>query len=124
MKKALLKWSIILLVVAGVVIYAISHFKYSEGTRTGYLSKFSKKGFVFNTYEAELFVGGATADNNTLVNNIWAFSVRDTENGITDSLQKYEGNVVKVYYYEVLRSMPWQGDTRYFVYKVDYIREK
>jgi hypothetical protein len=124
MKKALLKWSIILLIVTGIVIYAISHFKYSEGTRTGYLSKFSNKGFVFKTYEAELFVGGATADNNTLVNNIWSFSVRDTENGITDSLQNYEGNVVKVYYYEVLRSMPWQGDTRYFVYKVDYIREK
>ena len=124
MKKALLKWSIILLIVTGIVIFAISHFKYSEGTRTGYLSKFSNKGFVFKTYEAELFVGGATADNNTLVNNIWSFSVRDTENGITDSLQNYEGNVVKVYYYEVLRSMPWQGDTRYFVYKVDYIREK
>jgi hypothetical protein len=57
MKKFLL--ITLLLVVVGVAAYLlICNFTYSEGSRTGYLIKFSRSGFVFKTYEGEMNLGG------------------------------------------------------------------
>lgn len=118
-------WKILLSALALVVGYIVfvSSFHFSEGSRTGYLSKFAKKGYVFKTYEGEIFIGGATADNNTLVNNLWSFSVKSDDTAVIEQLQKYQGSVVKAHYFQVSKNMPWQGDTEYFVYKVEFIRE-
>ncbi len=105
----------------GYILF-VSNYHYSEGTRTGYLSKFANKGYVFKTYEGDIFLGGATADNNSLINNQWSFSVPSDVNGVIDSLHKHEGNIVKLYYYQVIKNMPWQGDTEYFVYKSEFVR--
>jgi hypothetical protein len=123
-KKRLIK--LLLIAVAAVVIYIIfvSSFHYSEGSRTGYLSKFTQKGYVFKTYEGEIFVGGATADNSTIINSVWIFSVKSGDQAVIDSLRKYEGHIVKAHYYQVLKNMPWQGDTEYFVNKVEFVRDK
>ena len=96
-KKALGKITIILLLLFLASIWFVSSFHYSDGSRTGYLSKFSKKGYVFKTYEGELFVGGANADNRTVVNTTWYFSVPSGDQQIIDSLHKYEGTIVRLY---------------------------
>src|SRR5512136_260842 len=69
-----------LLVALGVValLFAVYtwftlHWSYSEGERAGILQKFSRRGWVFKTYEGELamsIVPGVTP-------TIWDFSVRD-----------------------------------------------
>ncbi|MEO5571577.1 MAG: 6-phosphogluconate dehydrogenase [Bacteroidia bacterium] len=123
-KKVLLKIVIILVLLLLVSMYFVSHFHYSDGSRTGYLSKFTKKGYVFKTYEGELFLGGVNAANSTIVNNAWEFSVPSNDNGAIDSLKKYEGKVVRLHYNQVIKSFPWQGDCDYFVYKAEYVREK
>ena len=107
----------------GYILF-VSNYHYSEGTRTGYLSKFAHKGYVFKTYEGEIFLGGATADNNSLINNQWSFSVPSNKDGVLDILHKHEGKIVKLYYYQVVKNMPWQGDTEYFVYKSEFVREQ
>ncbi len=123
-KKRILKF--LLIIAAGIVIYLIivSSFHYSEGSRTGYLSKFTRKGYVFKTYEGDIFIGGATAENSTLVNNLWSFSVKSDDQSVIDSLNKYQGSVIKAHYYMVLKNMPWQGETKYFVHKVEFVRDR
>jgi hypothetical protein len=120
MKKFLIIF--IFIVIAGLAGFVlVGNFTYSEGSRTGYLMKFSKKGFLFKTYEGELNLGGMNAQNNTVLNNIWAFSVKPTDMSIIDSLANFEGAVIKLKYKQKLKNMPWQGDTPYFVYEIEPI---
>jgi hypothetical protein len=56
------------------------NYVYSEGERTGIVYKMSKKGVLWKTYEGELSLGLLTRDaNNTMVNEIFNFSVSDPE---------------------------------------------
>lgn len=123
-KKRLIKISVVIVIAIAGYLYFVSHFHYSEGSRTGYLYKFIKKGYVFKTYEGDIYLGGATADNSSLINNLWAFSVPENKNSVVDSLEKYEGTIVRISYYKVITNMPWQGDTPYFAYKAEFVREK
>jgi hypothetical protein len=94
---------------------------YSEGTRAGQLIKISKKGVVFKTNEGELNMGGLRvgATNDGLEGNLWRFSVSDED--VLDQLQNMEGERVKLSYKERYKSMPWQGETNYFIYAVETI---
>lgn len=117
MKKFLLV--LISIIIVGIASYLlICNYTYSEGSRTGYLMKFSKKGYVFKTYEGELNLGGMNAQNNSVLNNIWDFTVLRGNKEVIDSLNQYEGKVIKLEYKQKLKNMPWQGDTPYFVYAV------
>ncbi len=109
-----------LLSAAGV--FLVSNYTYSKGARAGTLIKLSKKGVMFKTYEGQLNLGGFSTDSQEgLSGNIWEFSV--TKNNLYNELQDYEGNRVKLYYREVIKAMPWQGKTNYFVYKVELVKE-
>ena len=94
---------------------------YSEGTRAGQLIKITKKGFVFKTNEGELNMGGLRVGsaNDGLEGNLWQFSVLD-EN-VLNLLEASEGKRVKLSYKERFKSMPWQGDTNYFIVAVEVI---
>lgn len=114
---------LLIVVVIGTVLYFLaSSYTYSEGSRTGYLVKFSHKGLLFKTYEGELNLGGMNAGTNSVMNNLWDFSVKSKDEAAIDSLKKYEGHTIKVYYTEPLRKFFWQGETGYFVNKVEVIR--
>ncbi|WP_309597636.1 hypothetical protein [Flavobacterium oreochromis] len=75
---------------------------YSEGTRTGELIKFSKKGYVFKTWEGELSQGLSG-------NKIFSFSILDNENRTIEKLKNLEGRYVKVTYIERYKTFPWWG---------------
>ena len=111
------KWILIvvLVLVAGLVItYLICNFTYSEGNRAGVLIKFSKKGYVFKTYEGDLNIGGmGNIPNTAQLNQMWAFSVRDR--AAADSLMKLEGRKVSLHYRQVVKNFVWDGETDYFV---------
>ncbi|MDX1349582.1 MAG: hypothetical protein R3279_05010 [Putridiphycobacter sp.] len=106
----------------GVILFVVfyflySNYTYSEGTRTGYLIKTSKKGYVFKTYEGQLNLGGFGTDKSTgLMGNVWDFSIEEEE--MYRRIQSFEGEKVTVSYKEINRAMPWQGETNYFVYDI------
>jgi hypothetical protein len=105
-----------LVIVGFGVTYLIFNFTYSEGNRAGMLIKFSKKGYIFKTHEGELNIGGGGMGNITQTpqfNQMWTFSVRN--NAIADSLMKLEGKKVSLHYREVIKNLPWDGETKYFV---------
>ena len=111
-------WSIILLgIVAGGIYLFWCNMTYSEGSRTGYLMKVSKKGYVIKTLEGEMNMGGFQEDNTTLVGNTWYFSIPNEK--IYNELIQKQGKKLMLHYREKNRAMPWQGDTNYFVYKVE-----
>ena len=61
------KWASLTLLLAFVVYYFICGITYSEGTRSGVLTKISKRGFVFKTFEGELNVGGLNQGDGTIM---------------------------------------------------------
>jgi hypothetical protein len=94
--------------------YFVYHFTYSEGNRAGVVLKFSRKGYIFKTYEGELNMGGMNTIITTAQSNqIWLFSVKDKR--VADSLMKLEGKKVSLHYAEKLGNLPWDGETKYFV---------
>ena len=121
MKKVIpIVFIILVLVFVGYYFYA--QYPYSEGNRAGVLLKFSKKGYIFKTYEGEINMGGINATTNgTLLNNMWAFSVTDPTVG--ESMMQYEGKKVTVHYKQVIKNFAWQGETPYFVDKVEQIKD-
>jgi hypothetical protein len=103
-----------IVVVAAVIIYFTYFFTYSEGNRAGVLIKFSKKGYVFKTFEGELNMGGVgNLPNTAQVNQIWLFSV--TDKAVADSLMLLEGKKVSLHYNQVNKSLPWRGETNSYV---------
>lgn len=120
-KKLLLFLFLILIVFLGST-YFYFNFTYSEGSRAGMLLKFSEKGYFFKTYEGELNLGGVNPlPGNTIINNMWAFSV--TNDSIGNVLKSKEGQMLRLHYKEKVKNLPWQGDTKYFVDRVEVINK-
>ena len=114
-------WYLFFFILIALSITAlIFNFTYSEGNRAGVVIKFSKKGFLFKTYEGELNMGGMNTITNTAqANQIWQFSIINKT--VADSMMKLEGKKVSLHYKEKIKSLPWQGDTKYFVDGVEVI---
>lgn len=117
-------FTFLFLVLAGGAYIGISMYKFSEGTRVGSLLKFSKKGFVFKTYEGTVNLEFINTSGGKLVSNTWDFSVLDGNQGLIDSLMSHERTSMRFYYKEQLNALPWMGDTKYFVYKVEVLPER
>jgi len=116
-RKFLLITSLII-ILALMVYYLICGMTYSEGTRSGILTKVSRKGFVFKTYEGELNVGGFNQGDGTIMPSaIFYFSVRDKE--VYKQLEELQGHKVILHYKQVIKNFFWQGETDYFVYQVN-----
>jgi hypothetical protein len=113
--------SLLIIVVVFGVTYLVFNFTYSEGNRAGVLIKFSKKGYIFKTYEGELNVGGlGNIPNTAQMNQTWEFSVKDQT--IADSLMHMEGKRVSLHYRQIMKNMAWQGETPYFVDGVQEVK--
>ena len=90
----------------------IYYVPYSEGTRSGELIKFSRKGVISKTWEGEISQGISGAQ-------IFQFSVLDKNREVIDKLQAYEGNYVKLTYIERYSTFFFWGDTRHFITEVE-----
>ena len=79
-----------------LVLFSQVRNEFSDGTRTGYVTKISHKGYIFKTYEGELnfgFFGGATGTNRP-VDNVWILSVSDSY--VADQVRKASESGEKV----------------------------
>jgi hypothetical protein len=85
-------------------------FSYSEGTRTGYVQKLSKKGWVCKTWEGEMAM--TTVPGTAPV--IFAFTVRS--DSVADAITALSGKQVTLTY-EEHQGVPSScfGETGYFV---------
>lgn len=119
------KWVILgifLLIIFGVFYYLTFGY-YSEGKRGGFVVKLSKKGYVFKTYEGVLNVGGLYEGGGTLNATQWEFSVNDKD---PEPIARIEeaiktGSRVSLTYEEKFFTLPWVGDTKNLVIKVEVL---
>ena len=93
---------------------------YSEGFRAGKITKFTRKGYIFKTYEGALDVGGINS-NKGMVSSTWDFTVDSDRKEVIAAIEKamLEGTHVKVSYEEKFIQISWRGDTKYFITKVE-----
>jgi hypothetical protein len=113
--------AIILLALLGLGYYLFGN--YSDGYRAGTVIKLSRKGLLFKTYEGQLNLGMGIRDQNSsvAVSNLWDFSVPSSDSAALHNLDValMSGKRVKLHYREKFLTVPWRGDTKYQVYKVD-----
>ncbi|MEN9867379.1 MAG: hypothetical protein RL748_2969 [Pseudomonadota bacterium] len=107
-------FSTIAAVIALAMLYtwAALHWAYSEGERTGYLQKISKRGYICKTWEGEILMSptpGAIPEK-------FSFSVRD--DALAHDMEKLLGKPV-VLTYAQRKGVPSScfGDTEYFIEK-------
>ncbi len=123
MKKVKITLFIIVLAALGVLSYFMFG-TYSRGETAGTLVKLSKKGVVFKTWEGDLntymFMNDQAAAS-AAVTTLWHFSAFDHEKEALEEMQKavLSGHRIKLYYREKYFRFPWNGDTKYFVYKAE-----
>jgi hypothetical protein len=115
-RKILILTTLIILV-GFFIYYFICGMTYSEGTRSGILTKVSRKGFVFKTFEGELNIGGINQGDGTIMpNTVFKFSVYDSKT--YHKLDSLQGKKLVVSYKQVIKNFFWQGESDYFVHDV------
>ena len=116
-----LKLLIVIIVLGAVLAWGLTQFAYSEGERAGVVSKFSRKGYVFKTYEGELNVG-AQGQVSNMNQNIWAFTLQNSnDTAIVNNLEDamLYGKRVRLHYEQRIIKFFWMGDSEFFVTRVD-----
>lgn len=92
---------------------------YSEGFRTGVITKFSTKGIFCKTDEGTLSLGYTKNGTGTVSSGDWEFTIED--DSVIPDIERAtrEGYPVKLYYEQELMVSPCRADTVYFVYRVE-----
>ena len=118
--RGLLYFLLFLVVIFGV-LYALTGWSYSDGERAGTVSKFSRRGFLFKTYEGVLNVGGFSGETGSLTPQYFDFSVKDdaVANQVTQAVKT--GQRVTLHYEEKILKFPWNGETKYYITSVEVV---
>lgn len=100
------------LILVGMYLAVVLNVSYSDGDRTGYLQKFSRKGWICRTYEGELAMTTVPG----VAPTIWTFSVWDEKVAKEINDLNLLGKRVVLHYREY-RGIPSTcfGETGYFV---------
>ena len=122
MKKFFARFLIISVVVLIAIFAVLNYAVYSEGTRAGQVIKVSKKGVFFKTWEGQLNMQsfGAIKSENTLA-EVFTFSVENGNDSIYAELEDVSltGERVNLHYEEKFAKLPWKGDSKFFIVKID-----
>ena len=102
--------------ILGTFLYVTANYYmyYSEGYRAGQLTKFSKKGLLFKTYEGQISQGVSDSQ-------IFTFSVEKDLDTIISQLELLQGRTVRLKYKERFTTFPWWGDSHYFITSVEKV---
>ncbi|CCG98687.1 hypothetical protein FAES_0676 [Fibrella aestuarina BUZ 2] len=111
---------VFVLLVLGV-LFLLTGWSYSDGERAGTVSKFSRRGYLFKTYEGVLNVGGFSGETGSLTPQFFDFSVKDdaVAQKITEAVKT--GQRVTLHYEEKILRLPWNGETKYYITDVEFV---
>jgi len=117
---------LLILILAGIGLLALFTLtNYSEGERAGSITKLSKKGIIFKTWEGSIDMGiyqGARPNKGSVENTIWDFSVANDD--IAKQIQEANarGNRVVLHFKEKYMKLFWVGETKYIVTAVEEVK--
>lgn len=117
----------LVMVVAIATVVFLMLASYGDGYRVGVIQKISKKGFFFKTYEGELSQGfieaGQDMGASGVGTRVWYFTVENSPTVLGQIDHAIEANKkVKLFYKEKYTTLPWMGDTRQIVFKVEEVQ--
>lgn len=105
-----------LILFTGIFSYIyVGSITFSDGERTGVVTKFSHKGIMFKTYEGELSQGSVDQGG---MRTTWLFSVADPK--IIEEVKNClrDGRKCTLHYKQQLLQQSWKGSTSYFIVEV------
>lgn len=114
-------------IILTITFFCLSYWGiYDEGVRAGTVLRISKKGMIFKTYEGQLNVQtfGAIKGTNPIM-EAFNFSVSSLDTAVINDLQEVSlsGERVNLHYVARYTAFPWRGDTKYFITKVERVRQ-
>jgi hypothetical protein len=113
LRKFLWRFSLVTLLVLAFLVYWFYFNVYSDGERTGLLTKLSRKGNIFKTHEGEVLIGNFQQAPNVMVPEKFYFSVKNEK--LADTLMKLQGKVISLKYSQYRKTLPWRGESVYIV---------
>lgn len=120
--KKILLWLIGITITGAVLIALFALYaNYSSGYRVGRVIKISEKGYVFKTHEGQLNTGGFSEGDGDITSSIWNFSVKKNDTEILEQIKNANKDMVRLYYDEKFITIPFLGDTKYFITKVESV---
>lgn len=114
---------LIVVVVFGAVWFAWHfYWVFGEGVKAGQLNNFTKKGYVFKTYEGKLIQAGFQGGQpGSVQSNEFRFSV--VNESVASRLMSNSGKDFELHYKEYMGSLPWRGTAVFIVDSIITIRD-
>lgn len=96
----------------------VGSWTYSEGERTGIVTKFSHKGMFVKSWEGELNIGGLEQGG---IAQVWRFTVDEPQ--MVEAVQQAQrsGERVTLKYRQQFQQQSWKGMTDYFIVGVETV---
>ena len=122
-----LKRALLIAIVIGIITFAFMYWGvYERGVMAGKVLRITEKGILFKTYEGKLNLEtfGALKGASPIAES-FDFSVEGGEDAIIKDLQDValSGERVNLYFVKRYVRFPWRGDTKYFVEKVERVKQ-
>ena len=126
-KRLLIFWSVLsltCLVVVWVVYIWLFVPRVHTATQYGYVDAVSKEGSIFQTYEGRILPYKSLMDTIRPYEGDFIFSTTDTESAVRLKRMQFKNMPVRVEYSVYRTALPWRGQSRYIVTRVDSVRER
>ena len=122
MKKFLTYLLLIVLIGGGGWLFFHFFWVFGEGVKAGQLNNFTKKGYLFKTYEGKLIQAGFQGGTPGAVqSNEFRFSV--VSESVANQLMTNSGKEFELHYKEYKGALPWRGISEFIVDSVYSIRD-
>lgn len=120
--KFLWKLLVVVLILAGVLIWWNYFYIFGEGVKSGELNYVVKKGNIFKTYEGKLIQSGFRSKTAGTVQS-YEFEFSVTNDSIANILMLNSGKYFDLHYREYKHTIPWRGYSVYIVDKIIGMKE-
>ena len=122
MKKFLTYFLLIIIVIGGIWFAWHFYWVFGEGVKAGQLNNFTKKGYLFKTYEGKLIQAGFQGGTpGSVQSNEFRFSV--VSESVANELMRNSGKEFELHYKEYKGALPWRGTSEFVVDSVYSMRD-
>jgi len=114
MKKFFTIFLLVALVLSAIWFAWHFYWVFGEGVKAGQLNNFTKKGYVFKTYEGKLIQAGFQGGQpGSVQSNEFRFSV--VNESVAGKLMSNSGKQFELHYKEYMGALPWRGTSVFVV---------
>lgn len=114
MKKFLTYFLLIIVLVGAGWFFWHFYWVFGEGVKAGQLNYFTKKGYIFKTYEGKIIQAGFQGGQaGSVQSNEFRFSVANES--VANKLMSNSGKEFELHYKEYMGALPWRGASEFVV---------